>query len=141
MRRQAFTLIELMIVAIVIALLATLALVQYHQLQERALWDKARTTLLRIYAGEMAYIQENGQAKTLTTGAGPAAWQTLLIDDPESYDGGGGPILVYDITSSGVPENFLATAYYKGFIGTRQTIDEDKVFCASGGGVCNWVRP
>ena len=57
---QAFTLMELMIVIVIIGVIASFALPQYHKTVERAYEREAIRNLTMVHAAEQVYQVENG---------------------------------------------------------------------------------
>lgn len=60
MRRNGFTLIELVIVVVIIGILATLAVTQYSSYYEKTLGNEAVANLKLIAAAERIYKMETG---------------------------------------------------------------------------------
>lgn len=65
-KKSAFTLLEIMVVAIIVGILATLALPNYFLAIERMRANRARQTLLEIYAAQKRYFSQNGTWNTYT---------------------------------------------------------------------------
>ena len=81
-KRQAFTLIELIIVVIVIGILATLAVPQYMKATERAKIAKAKNAIALISKAEKLYRAENDTYITTSdwSNAGPLDPYVELTD-------------------------------------------------------------
>jgi type IV pilus assembly protein PilA len=83
MRRQGFSLIELMIVVAIMAFLATLAIPNFMRFLAKAKRAEAYMNLHSIYATEKAYYAEHGSYSAVLSGQGGIGWK------PEGYNGGG----------------------------------------------------
>ena len=78
--RRGFTLLELLIVVIIVAILASAALPQFSRMMTRSRVSEAIGTIDSIMTAEMAYYQENAAFATFTTNAMAAT--ALLLDLP-----------------------------------------------------------
>ena len=101
--RKAFTLMELMLVVIIIAILASIAIPSYIKTMERAKAREAMATLESMRAAELAYSSERRQFVNLSTS--DTDWNAIGMENPNnnaqrSWD--------YSLTSSG--NTFTATA-------------------------------
>lgn len=83
MKKQAFTLIELMIVVAIIAFLATISIPQYFRYQAKAKQTEVSMNLASLHTAEQAYFAEHGEYTTVLWGEGGLGWK------PEGYRGGG----------------------------------------------------
>lgn len=83
MRKQGFSLIELMIVVAIMALLATLAIPNFMRFLAKAKRAEAYMNLHAIYAAEKAYYAEHNSYSSVLSGQGGIGWK------PEGYNGGG----------------------------------------------------
>lgn len=83
MKKQAFTLIELMIVIGIVALLAAIAIPSYSKFIAKSKRTEAYMNLHAIYAAQKAYWAEHGKYSTQLNGTNSVGWK------PEGYHGGG----------------------------------------------------
>ncbi|MCM8791633.1 MAG: prepilin-type N-terminal cleavage/methylation domain-containing protein [Candidatus Omnitrophica bacterium] len=60
MKKNGFSLLELIVVVIIIGILAGLALPLFYRTRERALDEEAKANLKLIQAAEKVYVMENG---------------------------------------------------------------------------------
>src|SRR5574342_865302 len=76
--QKGFTLVELLIVIVVIGILATLVIVTFTGIQQKARDNQRTTDVNAIYSHLQAYYAQNGSYPTLamlTDGAGFAGWK------------------------------------------------------------------
>lgn len=83
MRKQAFTLIELMIVVAIIAFLATISIPQYLKYQAKAKQAEVAANLASLHTAMQAFFVEHGHYTNVVNGEGGIGWK------PEGYSGGG----------------------------------------------------
>ena len=83
MKRQGFTLIELMIVIAIIGFLAMVSVPSFMRFLAKAKRAEAYMQLNSIYAAEKAYWAEHGTYSSMLSGEGGIGWK------PEGYAGGG----------------------------------------------------
>ncbi len=83
MKRQGFTLIELMIVITVIAFLAMIAVPSFMQILAKAKRSEAYMNLRSLYAAQKMHWLEHGTYANKLSGSGGLGWM------PEGYQGGG----------------------------------------------------
>lgn len=83
MKKDAFTLIELMIVVAIIAFLAMVSVPTFTRFLAKAKRAEAYMNLNSIYAAEKAYWAEHGSYTDVLSGENGAGWK------PEGYKGGG----------------------------------------------------
>lgn len=88
-RARGFTLVELMIIVVIIGILATLAIVRYGNVSEKAYSAEAFTALARIVSAENVFRLENN---TYTTNL---ADLDLDVTDPNAIS----PNFSYDIVN------------------------------------------
>ena len=101
MRKNSFTLIELLIVVLIVGILAAVALPQYKKVAEKARWTEAAGMLGSIRKAALVYYAEHGDYFPDRPGAteyylngpdvddifdGPVK-KVLMIDVPEPKDG------------------------------------------------------
>ncbi len=122
MPRGGFTLTELLITVVIIAILAGVALPQYARTVERANWRAAHDVLDTIYSGEQVY---SSIKDTFCDPRSTCVWRDIYMDDPDRDR------LAYTVIATAT--TFTATATYDG--GASQTVDENHAF---GGG---WALP
>jgi len=79
MKRKGFTMLEILIVIIIIAILATFAIPQYLRASQRAIAAEAVTSIGAVRGALARYYQENGSF----TGV---AWSELDIDNPNDVN-------------------------------------------------------
>ncbi|MFH1777082.1 MAG: type IV pilin protein [Candidatus Omnitrophota bacterium] len=119
MRKTAFTLIEVMITIIIVAILATLAVPTYMKMAERAKRREAIATLNTIFAAERVYCTER---RTYIDAAAAAEWAALNMDDPNAN-----PQSNFGYTISGATTttfNATATRNSGTYSGNTVTIDQ-----------------
>jgi len=89
MRKNAFTLLELMIVVIIVGILASLAMPQFTKAVEKAKWAGAVQTLGAIRRVCEIYYAEFGDYPPWSrlNGASPSTDIPIDIDVPEPRDG------------------------------------------------------
>ncbi len=83
MKRYGFTLMELMLVVMVIAILVSISIPSYINTTERARAREAISTLESMRAAELAYSSERRQFMDLTSGV-PAEWTLVGLEDPNT---------------------------------------------------------
>lgn len=83
MKRQGFTLIELMIVIAIIGFLAMVSVPSFMRFLAKAKRAEAYMQLNSIYAAEKSYWAEHGTYSSVLLGQGGIGWK------PEGYSGGG----------------------------------------------------
>lgn len=83
MNKNAFTLIELMIVVAIIAFLATVSVPQYFKYQAKAKQAEVAANLASLHTAMQAYFIEHGEYTTVLNGEGGIGWK------PDGYSGGG----------------------------------------------------
>ena len=100
-----FTLIELMIVIVVMAIIVSIALPSYQSTVRKARRSEAKALLLEVSAAEVRYFTNRSQYTDSVTGALPAG----LGYSTDLSTGGH-----YRITAAGAPNTFTLTATPQG---------------------------
>ena len=121
MRRKAFTLVELMLTVMVIAVLVSIAIPNYINTVERARAREARATLESMRAAEHSYAAERRQFISLTTG-GDTAWEAIGLENPNNNANRS-----WDYTLSASGANFSGTASRRSgpYSGETISLDQD----------------
>lgn len=98
-----FTLIEVMIVLVILAIIAGLAIPRFARTFERTYWDSSGQVLRAIYHGERAYFFTNNTYFPVAAGGN---WRTISMDDPSTAQ------VTYSVAVDNVanPPTFTATA-------------------------------
>ena len=79
--RYGFTMMELMMVSIVVAILAALAIPQYRRTVQRSQWNATMSILQTIYTGEQVYWTTEDVYKTVPIAG---AWNKIWVDNPNT---------------------------------------------------------
>lgn len=126
---KGYTLIEVMVAVVIVAILASVAIPQYLRTVELGYWREAKDLLLTIYYGEQAY-QINGVGfYDVNEAGGPAEWRIIYTEEPNL------PSVPVAFSVTGVcnlplcdPETFTAQASRSGGPcgGWTRTIDQDR---------------
>ena len=112
MRRNGYTLMEVMTTATIIAILAAVALPNYLKSVRRARGLACRDILLTIFAGEQTYQASNGvylqilQANRLND----TLWRAIFMDNPNRNGPGASGYRFYVPSASNPPLAFTAVA-------------------------------
>lgn len=83
MKKQAFSIIELMIVVSIIAFLATVAVPKYFNYHAKAKQAEVAVMLASLHTAQQTYWAENGTYNKVLNGSEGIGWK------PEGYKGGG----------------------------------------------------
>ena len=130
MRRNGFTLIEVLMVVGILAIFATMAMPQYRKTFERSYWNTAQDILRTIYAGEQVYFSVNDAYFDVIEG-NPNSWRTIYMDNPSVAN----IPVVYSVTvNPGPPSTFTAIA-------RRTALQFLLVTQASGVPTGSWTQP
>jgi prepilin-type N-terminal cleavage/methylation domain-containing protein len=106
MRRNGFTLAELLVVVMILGVLAAVAMPSYRRMVERNYLRQAEDILLAIYAGERAYYFSNNNNYYPVTV--PADWKNIYVEDPNL---GASPAVQFSVSCAGpCTAGFIATA-------------------------------
>ena len=106
--KKGFTLLEILIVIIIIAILATFAIPQYIRAAKRAIASEAISVIGSIKGALARYYQEHG-ALPETFSSGEDSWP-LDIDDPASVAGGANFSYTVSVTDSSSLSGYAITA-------------------------------
>ena len=134
-----FTLTEVLITVVILAIVAAAAVANYGVTVQRARFDAARAVLVKIFEGEKFYYSTLSAAGAFTaTPASAQLWlNDLQMDIPNNAN------VTYTITQPGGAGTFTATATFVG-PGTTQTIDQARTLVPVVPGACaapTWCRP
>ena len=128
--RSGFTLGEVLVVVVIIGILASIALPQFHTTVTRGYWNAAQDILQTIYSGEQVYEAAND---TYVDPANPVTCpgRCIYMDDPNVAN-----IPVTYTVENVSATTFTARATYTGAGGGSMTIDQDRVLDTTG-----WPMP
>lgn len=82
MKKNAFTLMELMLTVIIVAILVSIAIPNYINTVERARAREARATLESMRAAEQTYASE--RREMIDLGAADAEWTMVGLENPHN---------------------------------------------------------
>lgn len=122
MKRKGLTMMELLIVIIIMAVMATLMLPKFFGQEERGYVAEAVGILSAIRQGEEAYRLEHTTSGYVFTSGGALDWAALGMDSPAS-------LFTYSVT--GVTTTYTATAQRTGggaFAGQTITLTSSGVY-------------
>ena len=87
---RGFTLTELLMVVVLLAILARMALPQYAKTIDRQRYQTAKDVLQTIYAGEKVYFSQNDAYYFSADGRLQAGedWSPIFMDDPNAASNG-----------------------------------------------------
>jgi type IV pilus assembly protein PilE len=119
-RRAGFTMHEVLIALVILAILTAIALPQYQRTVEFNYRQQARDLLTTIYYGERAYRVSN------TKYVVPANWNDIYMDDPQV----GSPAPINFAVTKATANAFTAKATRSGGMcgGRFWTVDETRTF-------------
>jgi prepilin-type N-terminal cleavage/methylation domain-containing protein len=130
MRQRGFTLAELLIALVVIAILAAVAVPGYRKTTERQFWQQAQDLLLTIYSGERAFsFANNGNYLAVPAGSPIGTWRQIFMDTPDTAQ------IVYQVTLPTATQ-FIAKATRNDGSGRNMTINEQRTLNLAG-----WPQP
>ncbi len=145
-KRSGYTLMEMLITVIVIALIAGMAVPQYQKTVRRARLRAAVDILRSMFAGEQTYAAYNSRqyrdVPAGTTAAANTAWTDIYMDNPNV----GLPrtptqlqYLVF-VDNAATPPTFIAAATIPGTLNTVYQIAQDNLpVCLPGGPVGGYI--
>lgn len=113
MKKNAFTIIELMIVVAIIGFLSMISIPSFKRFLAQAKRAEAYMNLHSIYAAQKAHWAEHGTYSTTLNGSGGVGWQ------PEGYKGGGKQEKFY--YTYGFAQGSEGTSYFTGKLGTSSS--------------------
>lgn len=137
-RGTGYTLMEIMMTLVLIAIMAGIAIPTFTKAVERSYWRAAGDVLLTVYAGEQVYHSLNDQYNAASGGSG---WSAIYMDNPN------GTTLpaTFAVTKSGTGAGatFTATGTRDDGSGRQMTINQTRTLCngeppASCG---SWTKP
>lgn len=113
MKKNGFSLIELMVVMAIIAFLSVLAVPQFTRFLAKAKRTEAYVNLSALYAAQKAFYVEHGYYANSLYGPGSLGWR------PEGYSGGGKNEKFY--YTYGFSNGSEGTHYFTGKLETPQS--------------------
>lgn len=125
--RYGFTLTEVMMTAVIVGILASMAVPTYIKSMNRGYWQSAQDILLTIYAGERNFFFNNNAYLLLTPASPNSEWRKIKMDNPNL---GSVPIQFSVDAARGGDAGFTATATRGS--GRTMTIDGNREWCHSG---------
>lgn len=123
MDERGFTLSELMIVVVVIAILAAVAFPNFQRAVEQGHWRAANDILHTVYSGEQVYrTSNNTYVNPAGCGAPTGPWRCIYMDDPNG-------VLPMTFAVVAGANTFTVTATRNGgpCNGMTQTLNENRV--------------
>ena len=129
--QRGFTLTEVIITVLIVAIMASIAIPQYGKTVRRSHWRSTRDLLQVVYSGQQVYWTANNTYKVCAI---PADWAAIYVDDPNT--GSEMPVTLAVATNGaiGAAATFTATATYTP-TGETQTVNQTRTF----GGT--WAMP
>lgn len=115
--RKGYTLLEVMLVVIVMAILASITIPRVITIVERSRGAEAREVLYKTYAGYQRYVEDNTSA--LPAGD-TSKWMMLGMSNPNSMTG---RFFNYSFTPAGSRYPTSATATRLGIAANTMTIN------------------
>ncbi|MBU1087833.1 MAG: prepilin-type N-terminal cleavage/methylation domain-containing protein [Candidatus Omnitrophica bacterium] len=128
MKKKAFTLIELMLTVMVIAILVSIAIPNYINTVERARAREAVSTLESMRAAEQSYAAERRSFINLTDGAGTAiagTWEAIGLEDPNLNANNSWIYILNDVPAAGNTFNATASRINGPYSGKTIILDQD----------------
>jgi type IV pilus assembly protein PilE len=116
-----FTLVELMVVAVIVSLLAAVAIPNYTRYTRKAARAQAKSVMLDTAQRQERYYTNNGTYVTVGPGSGVTGWQ--------NFAGSSYPSRRYDVTT------------IAGALGTGSTTDLTTGFTVVGTPAATWSDP
>ncbi|MDB5855903.1 MAG: hypothetical protein JWR22_3944 [Herminiimonas sp.] len=116
-----FTLVELMVVAVIVSLLAALAIPNYTRYTRKAARAQAKSVMLDTAQRQERYYTNNGTYLTVGTGSGASTWQNFAGSSYASRK--------YDVTT------------IAGALGAGTTTDLTSGFTVVGSPANSWSDP
>ena len=126
MKKNGFTLMELMLTVIVIAILVSIAIPNYINTVERAKAREARATLESMRAAEQTYASE--RREMIALGGNPNEWTLVGLEDPHANNRRSWDYAFNDANGSGT-----ATRNSGPYQGWTITLDADGTETVTGG--------
>jgi prepilin-type N-terminal cleavage/methylation domain-containing protein len=130
MNKRGYTLTEVLIAVILVAILAAMAIPNYRRTIETQRWNTARDSLLAIYAGEQVYASLHGGDYFATNSAASMdTWRDNLHMDNPALDATVTYTINVDNTDN--PPTFTASAIRTATsisAAVTLTIDQDRNF-------------
>lgn len=112
--KQAFTLIELMIVVAIVAFLSAVAIPQCFKYQARAKQAEVSIYLASLHTAQVAYFAQHGEYSSNLSGEQSLGWK------PEGYLGGGKQEKFYYTYGFNNTDSKEGINYFTGKLGTAK---------------------
>ncbi len=112
--KQAFTLIELMIVVAIVAFLSAIAVPQCFKYQAKAKQAEVAVYLASLHTAQAAYFAEHGEYSSNLSGEQGVGWR------PEGYQGGGSQEKFYYTYGFNNGDSQEGINYFTGKLGTTK---------------------
>lgn len=128
MRRQAFTLIELIAIVVILSVVAAVGLPSYSRTMERSYWQEARDVLFTIYQGQRSHFLTHNAYQSISSNSD---WREIYMDNPNM----GSIPVTFTVTASGA--TFTATATKQGGACGGRTLQITQTRALTG----TWLAP